>query len=45
MKFAVEMAPGVLIYIKSFIKIGAGVHTFLGGDTHTDTHTHTQTAR
>jgi hypothetical protein len=35
MKYAVEMGLGALIYIPSFIKIGSGIQTLIGGDTHT----------
>jgi hypothetical protein len=40
MKYAAEMASGVMIYIQSFVNIGAGVKKLLG-----DTHTHTQRNR
>jgi hypothetical protein len=33
MKYTVEM--GAMIYIPSFIKIGAPVQKLIGGDTHT----------
>jgi hypothetical protein len=31
MKYTVEMGPGVMIYIPSFIKIGSGIHKLMGG--------------
>jgi hypothetical protein len=31
MKYAVEMASGVSIYIPSFRKIGLGIQTLMGG--------------
>jgi hypothetical protein len=34
-KYAVEMGLVVMIYIQSFIKIGSGIQTFIGGDTQT----------
>jgi hypothetical protein len=37
MKYAVEMGSGAMMYIPSFIKIGSGIQTLIGGDTHTDT--------
>jgi hypothetical protein len=30
MKYAVEMASGVMIYIPSFPKIGSGIHKLIG---------------
>jgi hypothetical protein len=44
MKYVVEMGSGAMIYIPSFIKIGSGIQKLLGGDKHTDTHTHRHTA-
>jgi hypothetical protein len=46
---AVEMGPGAVICVTSFIKIGSGVQKLIGGihrqtDRHTHTHTHTWTA-
>jgi hypothetical protein len=31
MKYAVEMGPGAMIYIPSFIKNGSGIQNVLGG--------------
>jgi hypothetical protein len=31
MKYAVEMGSGAMIYISSFIKIGSGIQTLMGG--------------
>jgi hypothetical protein len=31
MKYAVEMGSGVIVYIPSFIKIGAGIQKLMGG--------------
>jgi hypothetical protein len=42
MNYAVEMASRGMIYIPIFIRISSGVRKFLGGDTHTDTHTQTE---
>jgi hypothetical protein len=37
MKYAVEMGSGAMIYIPSFIKIGSGIQTLIGGiNRHTD---------
>jgi hypothetical protein len=35
MKYAVEMGSGTIIYIPSFIKIGAGIRKLIGWDTQT----------
>jgi hypothetical protein len=36
MKYAVEMGPGAVIYIPSFVKIGYGIRTLMGrGDSET----------
>jgi hypothetical protein len=37
MYYAIEMGPGTLIYISSFIKIGLGIQRLLGGYTHKQT--------
>jgi hypothetical protein len=34
-KYTVEMGSGVMIYIRSFIKIGSGIQKIIGRDTHT----------
>jgi hypothetical protein len=39
MKYTIDMESGGIMYVPSFIKIGSGVQEFLGGDTHTHTHT------
>jgi hypothetical protein len=31
MRYAVEVGPGAMIYIPSFIKIGSGIQNFIGG--------------
>jgi hypothetical protein len=31
MKYAVDMGSGAMIYIPSFIKIGSGIQTLIGG--------------
>jgi hypothetical protein len=36
------MGSGAVIYVPGFIKIGSGVQTLIGVNTHTHTHTHTQ---
>jgi hypothetical protein len=37
MKYAVEMASGVMMYIPGFIKIGSGIQKLIGGiHRHTD---------
>jgi hypothetical protein len=33
MKYAVQIGSGAMIYIPSFIEIGSGIQTFLGGYT------------
>jgi hypothetical protein len=38
MKYAIEMGPGAMIYIPSFIKIGSAIQK-LGGGGYTDTKT------
>jgi hypothetical protein len=35
MKYAVQMASGVKIYIPTFIKIGSGIQNVTGGKTQT----------
>jgi hypothetical protein len=42
MKYAVKIVSGVMIYIPSFMKIGSGIQTLIGG---TLKHAHTRTAR
>jgi hypothetical protein len=42
MKYAVEVGSYAMIYTPSSMKIGSGVETLLGGDTHADTDTHRQ---
>jgi hypothetical protein len=37
MKYAVEMGSGAMIHIPSFIKIGSGIQTLIGGYTDTQT--------
>jgi hypothetical protein len=37
MKYALEMGSGAIIYIPSFIKIGSGIQTLMGGYTDTQT--------
>jgi hypothetical protein len=37
MKYAVEMGSGVMIYIKSLIKIGSGIQRLMGGGIHRHT--------
>jgi hypothetical protein len=44
MKFAVEMTSGGIMYILSFMNIGAGVQKLLEEDAHTDTHGRTHRA-
>jgi hypothetical protein len=37
MNYATEMGSGVMIYIRSFIKIGSGIQKLIGGNhRHTD---------
>jgi hypothetical protein len=36
MKYAVKISSGVMIYIPSFIKIGAGIQKLIEGYTDTD---------
>jgi hypothetical protein len=31
MKYAIEMGPGAVIYVSSFIKTGSGIHKVDGG--------------
>jgi hypothetical protein len=31
MKYAVEMGSGVMMYIRSFVKIGSGIQKLIGG--------------
>jgi hypothetical protein len=38
MKCSVEMHLGAMIYIPSFIKIGPGIQTLIGGNTYRKTH-------
>jgi hypothetical protein len=45
MKYVVEMGTGGMLYIADFMKIGSGIQQLLRKDTHTDTHTHTRTAK
>jgi hypothetical protein len=40
MKYAVEMGPGAMIYIPSFLKIGSGTQTLIGGVTKTGRRSH-----
>jgi hypothetical protein len=42
-KCAIQMTSGGTIYIPSFMKIGTGVQSLLGENTHVDTQTHTHT--
>jgi hypothetical protein len=42
MDYAIEMGSGALIYIPSFKKIGSAIQK-IGGNTYTDTQTHTHT--
>jgi tetrahydrodipicolinate N-succinyltransferase len=41
MNYAIELELGAMIYIQSFINIGAGIQELIMGDTHRDTDTHT----
>jgi hypothetical protein len=34
MKWAVEMGPGAMIYVPSFIKMGSAIQTLIGRNTH-----------
>jgi hypothetical protein len=36
--YAVEMGPGAMTYIPSFIKSASGIQKLVGGDTYTHTH-------
>jgi hypothetical protein len=36
MKYAVEMGPGAMIYIPSFMKIGSGIQKWKGEHRNTD---------
>jgi hypothetical protein len=31
MKYAAEMGSGAIMYVPSFVKIGAGIHKLIGG--------------
>jgi hypothetical protein len=31
MKYAVEMGTGAMIYVPSFIKVGSGIESLMGG--------------
>jgi hypothetical protein len=35
MKYAVEMGSGAMIHVPSFINIGSGIQTLIGGNSHT----------
>jgi hypothetical protein len=35
MKYAVDMGPGAMIYVPSFIKIGSAIQKLIGGDSQT----------
>jgi hypothetical protein len=37
MKYAIEIGPGAMIYIRSFIKIGLGIQKVIWGDSDTQT--------
>jgi hypothetical protein len=37
------MGSGAVIYVPSFIKIGSGIQTLIGGYTDTQTHIYTRT--
>jgi hypothetical protein len=39
MKYAVEMGSVVMMYVPSFIKIGSGIQTIMGGGGYTYRHT------
>jgi hypothetical protein len=36
MKYAVEMCSGSMVYIRSFVNIGKGIHKLMGIHRHTD---------
>jgi hypothetical protein len=45
MNYAAEMGLGAMIHIPSFVVMGSGIRKLIGGQTHTDPQTHTQTGR
>jgi hypothetical protein len=43
MKYDIEIGSGVMVSIRSFIKVGSGIQMLIGEGTHRHTHTHTHT--
>jgi hypothetical protein len=42
MEYAVDLGPGVMIYIPSFIKNGSAIQNVMGGEIQRNTYTHRQ---